>query len=175
MAAVKTIMEAARNLEGSSVITAIGGNGIEFGLQVAGLPGHWFTVPAAVPNAVYNPGFSARNALGAIGDSALVDAFGLGATALSFAPAQQTLFGPVIPHDALTLPGQLLARNHGGFVQNEVLFGLTASRVVEANSAPIISLGVLDIEGKQGRIGAGIYRPPIRIFSAACQDAGRCS
>ena len=92
---------------------------------------------------------------------------------MNFAPAQQKLFAPVIPHDALTLPDQLLARKHGGFTQNEVLFGLTATRTLETNSAPIISLGVLDIEGKQGRIGGGIYRPPVRIFSEACQNADR--
>ena len=174
MAAVKTVMEAARSLEGSSAITAIGGNGTEFGLQVAGLPGHWFTVPAAVPNAVYNQGITSSNALGAIGDSALVDAFGLGAMALRLAPGQQKLFGPVIPPDALILPAQLLARSHSGFVQNEVLFGLTATRVLEVNSTLIISLGVLDIEGKLGRIGGGIYRPPIQLFSAACQGADPC-
>ena len=172
MAAVKTIMEAAKGLETSSVITAIGGNGIEFGLQLAGLPERWFTVPAAAPNAVYNPGFSSNNALGAIGDSAVVDAFGLGAMALGFAPAQQKLFSPVLPEDTLTLPKQLLARTHSGFVRNEVLFGMTAARVLEANSSMLISLGVIDIDGKQGRIGGGIYQPPVQLFSAACQCAG---
>ena len=172
MAAVKTIMEAAKNLEGGSIITAMGGNGIEFGIKIAGLPGRWFTVPAAAPDAVYNSGVTSKNALGAIGDSALVDAFGLGAMALKFAPAQRQLFGPVIPHDALTLPEQLLARSHSGFVWNEVMFGLTATRVLETNSSLIISLGVIDIEGKQGRIGGGIYRPPVQLFSAACQATG---
>ena len=172
MAATKSIMEAAKGMVGSSVITAIGGNGIEFGLQLAGLPGRWFTVLALPPDAVYNPGLSSDNALGAIGDSAVVDALGLGAMALRLAPAQQNLFGPVLPHDTLTLPNQLLARTHGGFVRNEVLFGLTARRVLEANNSLVISLGVIDIEGKQGRIGGGIYRPPLQLFSAACQGAG---
>ena len=169
MAAVKTIMEAAKGLETSSVITAIGGNGIEFGLQLAGLPGRWFTVPAAAPNAVYNPGFSSNNALGAIGDSAVIDTFGLGAMALRLAPAQQKLLDHVLPEDALTLPKQLLVKTHNGFVRNQVLFGMTAARVLEVNNSLLISLGVIDIEGKQGRIGGGIYQPPVQLFSAACQ------
>ena len=169
MAAVKSIMEAARGIEGSSVVTAIGGNGIEFGLQLAGLPDRWFTVPALPPNAVYNPGLSSDNALGAIGDSAVVDAFGLGAMALNFAPEQRKLFSPVLPYDAQTLPKALLGKTHKGFVRNEVLFGMTARQVLEQNKCLLISLGVIDIDGKQGRVGGGIYQPPIKLFSDACK------
>ena len=43
MAATKTIMLAANGITGSSLITGMGGNGIRMGLQIAGLPGRWFT------------------------------------------------------------------------------------------------------------------------------------
>ena len=169
MAAVKTIMAAAKGRQGSSAITAIGGNGIEFGLQIAGLPGHWFTVPALPPNAVYNPGLSSDNALGAIGDSAVVDALGLGAMALNFAPEQRKVFSPVLPASTQSLAKELLGKTHKGFVRSQVLFGLAARQVLETNKSLLISLGVIDIDGKQGRVGGGIYRPPLELFSDACQ------
>ena len=36
-------MLAADGVTGSSLITAMGGNGIRMGLQIAGMPGRWFT------------------------------------------------------------------------------------------------------------------------------------
>ena len=50
MAATKTMMLAAEGVTGSSMITAMGGNGVRMGLQIAGLPGQWFTEMAAPPN-----------------------------------------------------------------------------------------------------------------------------
>jgi hypothetical protein len=73
------MMKLAEGVEGSSFITAAGGNGREVGIQVAGLPGHWFTVPAKPPVGTFDVDLPTDRAMGAIGDSAVVDAFGLGA------------------------------------------------------------------------------------------------
>ena len=168
MASTKCMMSAAKDVAASSVITAIGGNGIDFGLQLSGLTGRWFTVPAAPPAAIYADGFSEQDALGAIGDSAVVDALGLGAMVVNLAPEQQKGLGPVLPDDARDLPQRLLGRRHEAFEQSGILFGLPARRIIQLQTSLIISLGVIDVDGENGRVGGGIYRPPLAVFSQAC-------
>ena len=79
---------------GSSVVTALGGNGIETGLQVGGLKGRWFVRPAEPPKGRLEPGIDQSERLGAIGDSALIDGLGLGAMAMAYAPEQAKALGP---------------------------------------------------------------------------------
>ena len=43
MAAVRCLLDGASGVESSSLVTAFGGNGETFGLQVSGRPGRWFT------------------------------------------------------------------------------------------------------------------------------------
>ena len=169
MAASKLIMLAADDSQNSSVITSIGGNGLDFGVQIAGLPDCWFTVPATTPTAVYEPGFSVKNGLGAIGDSAVIEGLGLGAMAIRFSPVQQKYFAPVLPTEACDLPRNLLGKVHPAFAKTNVLFGTIVRQIVQTNTSMIISLGVIDIEGKNGRVGGGIYRPPLDIFRTIYQ------
>ena len=167
MAAIKCIFSAVEDTPGSSAITSMGGNGIEFGLQVAGLPGRWFTTPASVPTASYVEGMSDKNGLGAIGDSAIVDAFGLGAMAVNYSQAQQKAFDSLLPKDAQSLPEKLLNRSHTYFKKSGIRFGLSAEQIVNENTSIVISLGVIDIDGEEGRVGGGIYQPPIELFNNA--------
>ncbi len=46
MAAAKATVDPARGIEYSTVVTAMARNGTEFGIQVSGLEGEWFTAPA---------------------------------------------------------------------------------------------------------------------------------
>ena len=84
MAACKCILQAAENEPGSSVVTAMAGNGQDFGLQLSGLPRQWVTVPAQPPHAGEERG---NQYGGAVGDSAVIDALGFGGMALSYAPS----------------------------------------------------------------------------------------
>jgi hypothetical protein len=167
MAATKCILMAANGVEGSSAITAAGGNGIDFGVQIAASPGTWFTTPAVVPDGVFEADFSSTHGIGAIGDSAVVDTFGLGAMAVAYSPAQGEALGPVLPKHVRQLPFQLLAAIHPEFRRVSPLYGLTAQRVVDENISPVIALGIIDKAGTSGRIGGGIYRPPVSMFADA--------
>ncbi|HAD29293.1 MAG TPA: DUF1116 domain-containing protein, partial [Rhodobacteraceae bacterium] len=69
MAATKCMMKSAEGIKGSSFITAAGGNGREVGIQVAGLPGRWFTVPAKPPVGTFDVDLPTDRSMGAIGDS----------------------------------------------------------------------------------------------------------
>jgi hypothetical protein len=167
MAATRCMLSAAIGVKESSVITAIGGNGIDFGLQIAARPGSWVTTPASVPDGVYDTGYSAADGIGAIGDSAVVDTFGLGAMAVAFSPAQASALDPVLPAGVQRLPAMLLGAVHRGFVRVSPLYGLAAQRVVDKNVSPVIALGIIDRTGVNGRVGGGIYRPPVSLFADA--------
>ena len=166
MAACKCMFAAAVGISGSSVVTAAGGNGATSGIQVAGAPGRWHTAPATAPHGELGEMPDDR-ALGAIGDSAIVDIAGFGAMAMSYAPAQREGLGRFMPEDGLSLPELLLRRVHPGFGDLGFRVGLCAYDVVASGRSPVISLGILDIQGTAGRLGGGIYRVPVEPFAAA--------
>ena len=166
MAACKCMLSAAAGHDGSSVVTAAGGNGQRSGIQLAGLPGRWFSAPAEPPRGDLGD-WPAERALGAIGDSAIVDVAGFGAMAMAFAPAQGEQLGRFMPDDGLALPSRLLGRLHPGFGGLGFRTGLRAEDVVESGRTPVVSLGILDKLGEAGRLGGGIYRIPQQVFAEA--------
>ena len=44
---------------------------------------------------------------------------------------------------------------------------MLARAVVGSDRRPVVGLGVLDIEGELGRLGGGIYVPPLSVFNDA--------
>ena len=167
MAACKCMLSAAANTQNSSLVTAAGANGVEFGIQVAGVPGQWFIGPSTPPQGDIGQ-FSPDRALGAIGDSAIVDIAGFGAMALSLAPEQQKAFGNCIPDDAFELPQLLLPKTHCEFGDLKILVGTSARKVEATGRTPIVALGILDKEGVAGRLGGGIFRYPADVFNTIC-------
>jgi hypothetical protein len=166
MAGCKCILGAAAGIPGASLVVTAGANGTETGIQVAGLPGRWFTARARPPHGDLG-GQPANRALGAIGDSAIVDALGFGAMAMAYAPEQRFLLQPFMPAGGLSLPGVLLRRVHPGFGELDLRVGLCARRVVASGRRPAVSLGILDAEGTAGRLGGGIFEVPAALFEAA--------
>ena len=165
MAACKCMLMSAEGLAGSSLVIAAGGNGAQTGIKVAGLPDTWFTVKAAPPSGKFDDlDLPPTRALGAIGDSAIVDTLGFGAMAMNFAPEQQKSLQEFLPANGLSLPALLLSVMDSKFGDLEVRVGLLARTVVESNNLPVISLGILDIEGQLGRLGGGVYTPPKDLF-----------
>jgi hypothetical protein len=168
MAASKLILSAAAGTKGSGIITAFGGNGIEFGLKVAGLPGRWFTAPATPPVGTIREPHSKETVVGAFGDSAITEGLGLGALAHSYCPDMQALHRDFVPDDLLDLPDKLLMAAHPGFAKSKARVGLSARAVVELGTTPVLELGIADKAGIDGGLGAGLYRPPMDPFSEAC-------
>ena len=101
LAASRLAADAAADVEGSSVLTALGANGRDCGIKVAGLGDRWFVAPAGVPKGVFLGGFGPEDAGRACGDSLLVECFGLGATVLPAAPALWPLLGADEAHARL--------------------------------------------------------------------------
>lgn len=168
MAAVRCALDGAAGIASSSLVTAFGGNGDTFGVQVSGLPGAWFTVPATPPIGKLRDGFIAADTTGAFGDSAMIEAFGLGALAHSYAPQMQQLLGPHDHDDILALPTKLLAAEHPRLPRSRARVGLIARRVLAHQATPVVELGIVDRSGEAGGLGAGLYRPPLSPFITAC-------
>jgi len=168
MAGSKLILSAAAGTDGSAIITAFGGNGTDFGLQVAGLPGRWFTAPATPPIGTIREPHSLETVAGAFGDSAIAEGLGLGALAHSYSPDMQALHRGFIPDDILDLPDSLLMAVHPGFPKSKARVGLSARAVADLKTTPVLELGIADKAGIDGGLGAGLYRPPIEPFAAVC-------
>ena len=170
MAASKLLMMAASGIQDSSFVTAMGGNGVEAGIQLAGLPGQWFTMPAQPPLGKFDLDIPMNRALGAIGDSAVVEGFGLGAMVVRLSPEQARVFADWLPTGYEQRCLQLPLIDHPGFEDLGIRLGLTARSVVELGEGPIVGLGILDNMGELGRLGGGIYDMSASVFHAALAE-----
>ena len=166
MAATKCMMQAAEGIAGAGLITAAGGNGREVGIQVAGEPGRWFTAHAEAPVGDLRDHAPDR-ALGAIGDSAVVDCFGLGAMAFAHSPQQKTAMAAFLPEDPGDLNRALSLGQHPYFEGLSQGLGCSVRNISRSGRAPMISLGVIDRLGEHGRLGGGIARLPLGMCQAA--------
>ena len=170
MAASKIMMMAASGIQDSSFVTAMGGNGVEVGIQIAGLPGQWFTLLAQPPRGKFDLDVPTNRALGAIGDSAVVEGFGLGAMVVRLSPEQARIFADYLPAGFEQRCLQLPIVEHPGFQDMGIRLGLTARSVAELGEGPIVGLGILDNMGELGRLGGGIYDMPTSLFREALAE-----
>ncbi len=76
MAACKSMLDAARGVAGSSMVTAMARNGVEFGIQMSGTGDRWFTAASPVVDGLYFPGYSIADAAPDLGDSAITETAG---------------------------------------------------------------------------------------------------
>jgi hypothetical protein len=174
MAACKAMTEAGHGVEGSTVVTTMARNGTDFGIRVSGLGDAWFTAPAAVPDGLYFPGFSAADANPDIGDSAITETAGIGGFAMATAPAIVTFVGGT-PRDAVNATlemYEITVAEHKSFTLPPLDFrgtptGIDIRKVVELGIAPRINTGIAHRLPGVGQVGAGLVRPPMAIFEQA--------
>ena len=174
LAATRLALDAAEGVEGSSLLTAVGANGRDCGIKVAGLDGRWFVAPAEVPEGVFLEGFGPEDAGPGCGDSLLVECCGLGAAVLPAAPALWPLVGAdeararAIFEDT----GRIALGEHP-FYRIPVLgdrgapTGIDVLRVVETGIRPLIDIVMLHREQGRGMIGFGLTSPPFSCFEQA--------
>jgi Protein of unknown function (DUF1116) len=175
MAAAKCASLAAAGVAGSSVVNVIARNGVDMGIQVAGLPGRWFTAPAAmVEESLLREGFGEDDAAPDIGDSAVIECVGLGGMAVAAAPAVAG-FLDGSAGDAAERTRQMseitLARSRRFAIpaldSAGSPVGIDARLVAELEITPQITTGVLHASSGAGQIGAGVARQPVEPFRAA--------
>ena len=175
MAMGKAITDPARDIDGSSVVTAMCRNGTDFGIRVSGTGDRWFTAPVEMPVGLYFPGFSERDANPDMGDSAIVETVGLGGFAMAAAPAVVGLSA----RDALRRPRRSRGRWREITVGRNpewtipamdfagVPTGIDIRLVVETGLAPTINTGIAHREPGVGQVGAGVVKAPLKCFEQA--------
>jgi len=175
MAACKAMTDAAHGVEGSTIVTAMARNGTDFGIRVSGLgEKQWFTAPAEIPVGLFFSGFSQEDANPDIGDSAITETAGIGGFAMATAPAIVTFVGGT-PKDAMnaTLEMYEITFAESKYFTMPVLdfrgtpTGIDLRKVVELGITPRINTGIAHKNAGVGQVGAGLVRPPLKIFEDA--------
>ena len=174
MAACKSSLDPAAGIAGSSLVTVMARNGTDFGVQVAGLPGRWFTAPAPMVDGLYLPGFGPADAAPDIGDSAITETAGLGGMAMATAPAiVQFVGGSVEQALAFTrsMYGITLAEHPvyriPALDSRGTATGIDLLKVAGSGVVPVINTGIAHRTPGVGMIGAGLVRPPFDCFREA--------
>jgi hypothetical protein len=175
MAACKAMTDAAHGIEGSTIVTTMARNGTDFGIRVSGLgEKEWFTAPAEIPVGLFFSGFSQDDANPDIGDSAITETAGIGGFAMATAPAIVTFVGGT-PKDAVnaTLEMYEITFAESKYFTMPVLdfrgtpTGIDLRKVVELGITPRINTGIAHKNAGVGQVGAGLVRPPLKIFEDA--------
>jgi hypothetical protein len=175
MAMGKSILDPARGIDGSTIVTAMARNGTDFGIRVAGRGDEWFTAPVEMPQGLYFPGFSAADANPDMGDSAILEAVGLGAFSMAAAPAVAGFVGAGGFAEALATTramAEIAAARHPQWRIPALEFagvpvGIDARRVVDTGIAPAINTGIAHRRAGVGQVGAGVARAPLACFEKA--------
>ena len=172
MAVGKSAADAARDVEGSSVLTAMAFNCRGFAVRVSGLGDTWFKGPHASVEAKLFDGHSEDEITWMGGESIITETIGLGGFAQASAPSLQSYQGgsyeTMIARNkelyAITVaenPDYLIPAL--GFRGTPT--GIDIFKVIESKVLPVMDIGIAGRDG--GQIGAGVVRAPMACFEAA--------
>jgi Protein of unknown function (DUF1116) len=174
MPTAKLAMDAARNVPGSSLVTVMARNGTEFGIQTAGTGDRWFTGPANTPVGLFLGDYGPDDANPDIGDSAIMETYGVGGFSMAAAPAIVRFVGGTVP-DALATTERMyqltLAENPAmaipimGFRGSPT--GIDVLKVARTGWLPQINTGMAGRIAGTGQVGAGLVQPPQECFEKA--------
>ena len=172
MAAAKATADAARDVTGSSVVTAMTISCRHFAIRVSGLGDRWFFGPEPEVSCTLFEGYTPEDIQWIGGESHITETVGLGGFAQAAAFGLQAYQGgsaeqmiemnqamyriTVGEHPHYLIP-------YFGFRGTPV--GIDIHRVVATGILPVIDGGLAGKDG--GQIGAGILRAPLECFTAA--------
>jgi hypothetical protein len=174
MAACKSMSDAAHGVSGSSMVTVMARNGVNFGIRLSGTGDQWFQARANPVDGLYFPGYTIEDAAPDLGDSAITETNGLGGFAMAASPAIVQFVGGT-PADATANSKRMLSITLGAnpaFTLPALNFGGTpagidARLVVDSRVLPIINTGIAHRKAGVGQIGAGITTAPMQCFDEA--------
>lgn len=174
MPACKCTMDAAKNIEFSTIVTVMARNGTEFGIRISGLGERWFTGSAGIVDGILFPGYTAKDANPDIGDSVIVETAGIGGFAMAAAPAIVQFVGGTAK-DAVnfTLKMYEITAVENNIYKIPALdfrgtpTGIDIRKVVETGILPSINTGIAHKNPGIGQVGAGLVKPPMNCFEDA--------
>jgi len=171
MAAGKLAVDAAANIPGSSLVTAMARNGTEFGVRLSGTGDAWFTAPAPIVDGLFLGAYTAADANPDIGDSAITETVGLGGFAMAASPAIVGFVGGTAAGAVRrTLEMYEITVTEHPFYRVPILegrgtpTGIDAVLVARTGVVPQINTGIAGREPGVGMVGAGLVQAPIRCF-----------
>ncbi len=175
MAACKCTLDAAHGVPGSTIVTTMARNGVEFGIRVSGMPADcWFTGPAQRVEGLLFPGYTEEDEALDLGDSAITETCGIGGFAMAASPAIVQFVGGSVA-DALHYSEQMYEITE---TESESFFlppldfrgsatGIDVCKVIASGILPVINTGIAHKEAGIGQVGAGIVHPPVECFEKA--------
>lgn len=176
MPACKCTLDAAKNIEFSTIVNIMARNGTEFGIRVSGLGDRWFTGPAGMVDGLLFPGYTAEDANPDIGDSVIAETAGIGGFAMAAAPAiVQFVGGSAKDAVNFTLKMYEITAAENNIYKIPALdfrgtpTGIDIRKVVETGILPSINTGIAHKDPGVGQIGAGLVKPPMNCFEDALQ------
>src|SRR5690349_9826319 len=169
----KLALDCAADVPGSPMLTAIARNGVEVGIRVSGLGDRWFVGPAALPApAKLFPGYTPADMNPDLGDSAIVETYGLGALAVAASPISAPSVGldPLVV-DEIDAQLRAIAAGESPDIRfpdgRAAILGVDARKVVATRIAPPVQTGIAHRLPGIGQIGGGITHPPLQAFDLA--------
>lgn len=171
----KLALDCAADVPGSPVLTAIARNGVEVGIRVSGLGDQWFVGPAALPApAKLFPGYTPADMNPDLGDSAIVETYGLGALAVAASPISAPSVGlDVHAIDAIDAELRAIAAGESPDIRfpdgRAAILGIDARKVAATRLSPPVHTGIAHKQPGIGQIGGGVTHPPLQAFDLAVQ------
>ena len=179
MASAKATLDAAATIHDGSIVTCLTRNGREFAIRVSGCGNQWFTGPEEELETLFFPGFTADDACPDCGDSAILEAYGLGGPIAVAAPAVQQMVGTGDGgfDDALATSEEqteiMVEENVNMPIPNwnfrGVPVGIDIRKVVSTGIAPLITTAVMHKKAGIGMVGVGKVRASMPCFTAALE------
>ncbi len=174
MALSKVSLDAAHGVAGSSLVTAMSRNGVEFGIRVSGLGDRWFTAPAGAIDGLYFAGYGPADAAKDLGDSSITETAGFGGFSMAAAPAIVKFVGGT-PEDATANSRRMrhITLGESNVFQLPALdfrgapCGIDLRKVIDTGIEPVINTGIAHRDAGIGQIGAGLTRAPLACFTQA--------
>lgn len=174
MAASKAAADAARDVDGSSVVTAMTFSCREFAIRVSGMGDEWFRSDLPAIDAKLFAGHTEDEIEFMGGESIINETAGLGGFAQAAAfPLQDYQGGSPAEMVANTEQMyEITVAEHPVYRIPALAFrgvptGIDVARVVATGIRPVMDVGVAGRDG--GQIGAGLMRAPLRCFEAAAE------
>lgn len=175
MAACKAATDAAQYVEGSTVVTTMARNGVDFGIRISGLGKEtWLTAPADKIRGLLFPGFTEEDANPDIGDSTITETMGIGGFAMGGSPAIVQFVGGTVA-DAIAYSEKMYTITTSENTNFSIptldfrgsAIGIDVLKVIATGTLPIINTGMAHKVAGIGQVGAGLVSPPMECFKKA--------
>ncbi|MCE7527116.1 DUF1116 domain-containing protein [Polynucleobacter sp. IMCC 30228] len=162
--ACAAMLDRANGINGSTIVTNITGNGIESAIQVSGLGSQWLTCePFAIEGPAIKAGPPITSFPPHLGDSSIIDAYGLGGQALYRSPSLQAALAPWLKMNDSQRAKSILIHENPIL---DTMIGVDVRLILETGNTPLVSTGMVASDG-MGLLGRGIGVMPIGIFQKA--------